>query len=398
MEKTNVLILLFFISVIISSCKEKSTSFIYDKAIIENAEAQYALLSHSVDSAFKSNNFIPRTIKDTGGVSYVSIYDWTSGFYAGSLWYLNFLTENPKWEQLALKYTKRLDSIQYWIGNHDVGFMIECSYGNALKKLPSKAFDSVIVQSAKSLSTRFRPNAGIIQSWNASQKWNCPVIIDNMMNLELLFHATKISGDSTYYNLAVSHADKTLENHFRVDNSSYHVLNYDTSNGNVLIKNKHQGLADDSAWSRGQSWGLYGFTVCYRETNDKRYLEQALKIAEFIKTHPNLPKDNIPYWDYNAPNQSDTPRDASAAAIAASALYELSGFLKSKGNEYKTFADEIMFNLCSPSYFSDNGTNAGFLLKHSVGSLPHGVEVDVPLNYADYYFLEALYRLKQLNK
>ena len=397
MKKFNVFSALFYISVIALSCKEKSIPFNFDETLVKNAEAQYTLLANSAQVKFDTKNFIPRTTNNNDEVSYVDIYDWTSGFYAGSLWYLNFLTEDPKWEALASKHTKRLDSIQYWGGNHDVGFMIECSYGNAIKKTASKAYDSVIVQTAKSLSTRFRPNAGIIQSWDASKKWNCPVIIDNMMNLELLFHATKISGDSTFYKIAISHANETLENHFRTDNSSYHVLNYDTSNGTVLNRNTHQGLADDSAWARGQAWGLYGFTVCYRETKDKKYLEQAQKIADFIKNHPNLPEDKIPYWDYNAPNETTTERDASAAAITASALYELSDLLESKGSKYKAFANEIMASLSSPDYFADHGTNGGFLLKHSVGSLPHNVEVDVPLNYADYYFLEALYRLKKLN-
>ncbi|WP_242202709.1 glycoside hydrolase family 88 protein [Aestuariivivens insulae] len=395
MNKTSFYFAFLIITLAVISCNDKTPiSFNLDNTIIENAEAQYTVLSDSIISTFESKKFIPRTTNNKDEVKLVGIYDWTSGFYAGSLWYLNLLTNNPKWENLALEYTKKLDSIKHWEGNHDVGFIIECSYGNALKRTPSKVFDSVIVRTAKSLATRFRPNAGIIQSWDASKKWNCPVIIDNMMNLELLFHATRISGDSTYYNIAVSHANKTLENHFRPDNSSYHVLNYDTVNGGVLSKNTHQGLSDDSAWARGQAWGLYGYTVCYRETKDKRYLDQALKIAEYIKNHPNLPKDKIPYWDYNAPALEKTPRDASAAAIAASALYELITYLDDKGQQYKQFADEIMTNLCKAPYFADKGTNAGFLLKHSVGSLPHGVEIDVPLNYADYYFLEALYRFK----
>ncbi len=401
MKKIKRFTTLLFIVAITLSCKKEAPSLNLNDtdAIIENTEVQYTLLYESIKPKLKSKNFIPRTINDNGKAALVNIYDWTSGFYAGSLWYLNFLTDNPKWEERALEYTKELDSIQYWGGNHDVGFIIECSYGNALKKTASNAFDSVIVQTAKSLSTRFHPKAGIIQSWDSNKKWNCPVIIDNMMNLELLFHATKISTDSTYYNIAVSHANKTLENHFRSDNSSYHVLNYDVDTAEILNRNTHQGLSDSSAWARGQAWGLYGFTVCYRETKDSKYLNQAIKIADYIKNHPNLPKDKIPYWDYNAPAGIETPRDASAAAITASALYELSAFVNNKeGRKYKNLANEIMTSLSSPAYFANKGTNAGFLLKHSVGSKPHGVEVDVPLNYADYYFLEALYRYKNLNQ
>ncbi|WOD44495.1 glycoside hydrolase family 88 protein [Hwangdonia lutea] len=378
------------------TCKENHSETQRYEDIIQKSADQYSKMHKTIYPEINNKNFIPRTINENGKVRLVGIYNWTSGFYAGSLWYLNFLTEDTKWEKLAMEYTKKLDTIKYWEGNHDVGFIMECSYGNALKKTVSKTFDSVIVQTAKSLATRYHPKAGIIQSWNANKKWNCPVIIDNMMNLELLFHATKISGDSTYYNIAVSHADKTLENHFRPDNSSYHVLNYDVTNGEILNRNTHQGLSDDSAWARGQAWGLYGFTVCYRETKNPNYLNQAIKIADFIINHPNLPKDKIPYWDYNASASNETPRDASAAAITASALYELSTFTKDNSNNYKSFADDILQNLCSPNYFADAGTNANFLLKHSVGSIPHDVEIDVPLNYADYYFLEALYRQKKL--
>ena len=343
----------------------------------------------------KMNSGFPRTI-DKDKIKLVSNYDWTSGFYPGSLWYLNMLTGDSVWGKRALEYTKKLDTIQYWSGNHDVGFMIECSYGNALKVNNSKAFDSVIVNTAESLSKRFHPGAGIIQSWNASEKWGCPVIIDNMMNLELLFHATKISGDSKYYEIAVTHADNTIKNHFRPDFSSYHVLDYNKETGEIKARNTHQGFSDESAWARGQAWGLYGFVVCYRETKNEKYLDQAIKIANFIKDHPELPKDYIPYWDYNAPKTKDTPRDASAAAITASALYELSTFMPGEKDIYLDFANNIMLSLSSPKYFAEKNTNKGFLLKHSVGSLPHNVEVDVPLNYADYYFLEALHRSSTL--
>ncbi|MBD0832905.1 glycoside hydrolase family 88 protein [Aestuariibaculum sediminum] len=385
---------LLIVALVLTGCKNKTEKPVEDtRTIIEKCTDQYTFLSDSIKSALDTKRMMPRNIGKNGQTGLTGIYDWTSGFYPGSLWYLNLLTNDSKWENLALEYTKKLDTIQYWTGNHDVGFMIECSYGNALKKEASAAFDSVIVQTAKSLATRFHPGAGIIQSWDSSKKWNCPVIIDNMMNLELLFHATEISGDSTYYNIAVSHANKTMENHFRADNSSFHVLNYDTETGEVLEKRTHQGYADDSAWARGQAWGLYGFTLCYRVTKDENYLNQALKIADFIKNHPNLPEDNIPYWDYNAPVDENTPRDASAAAITASALLELSGYLSTeKSNIYNTFANDIIKSLSSPAYFAETGTNNGFLLKHSVGSLPHGVEIDTPLNYADYYFLEALYR------
>jgi hypothetical protein len=255
----------------------------------------------------------------------------------------------------------------------------------------------VIIQSAKTLSTRFRPITGTIRSWDHStDKWAYPVIIDNMMNLELLFAATQLTGDSSFYKIAVTHANTTMKNHFRWDNSSYHVVEYDTITGNVVKKNTHQGFAHESAWSRGQSWGLYGYTMCYRFTKDKKYLDQAEKIATFILNHPNLPKDLVPYWDFNAPNIPNEERDASAAAILASGLYELSTYSKN-GKLFKEKADKIIESLTN-DYRSPVGENKGFILLHSTGSRPSNSEVDVPLNYADYYYLEALLRSKKLKE
>lgn len=376
--------------------KEKKVEKEY--TVVELASMQYDSAYNNVLSHINEKRFMPRTIyKDS--LSLVGKYDWTSGFYPGTLWNLYGLTKDDKWKDRAVLYTEKLDTIQYWEGNHDVGFMIECSYGSGLKYMKSAEYDSVIVQTAKSLSTRFRPNAGVIQSWEWSKKWDCPVIIDNMMNLELLFHATRITGDSSYYKIATTHADTTIKNHFRDDNSSYHVVDYNKETGEIIQKNTHQGLSDDSAWARGQAWGLYGYTLCYRETKDEKYLDQAKKIAAFIMNNPNLPEDGVPYWDYNAPASDTTPRDASAAAIAASGLYELQGFVaKEEADKYVSFADKVVESLSSPEYFAENGTNEGFILKHSVGSKPHNVEVDVPLNYADYYFLEALIRKEGLSK
>ena len=336
----------------------------------------------------------PRTTKD-GKIRYTSFQDWTSGFFPGSLWYLYKLTGKEEWKKEAEKYTEALDKIQYLTWHHDIGFMIQCSYGNGLRFADKEAYKPVIVQAAKSLSTRFRPGAGIIQSWNvtggwqAKRGWTCPVIIDNMMNLELLFEATALSGDSSFYKIAVSHADQTLKYHFRPDNSSYHVVDYDPETGKVLHRHTAQGYAHESAWARGQAWALYGYTVCYRYTKNKAYLEQAEKIAAYLFSHPRMPEDLVPYWDFDAPNIPNEPRDASAAAIIASALYELNDYSK---NNYRKTADRIMESLSSPAYTAKPGENGNFILMHSVGSIPHGSEIDEPLVYADYYFLEAMKR------
>lgn len=384
--------------VMLSSCSSSTkTDIIADN--VDNAVKQYTLQTDIIEKSGKILN--PRTIDEKGTIQYVPIDDWCSGFFPGCMWYMYALTNDQKWETLAEKYTEDLDSIKYLTWHHDVGFMIGSSYLNGYR-LGKKEYKDVIVQTAKSLSTRFRPTAGVIQSWNvdkgwqSERGWECPVIIDNMMNLELLFEATRLSGDSTFYNIAVSHANTTLKNHFRPDNSCYHVVDYDLTTGEVRKKQTAQGYADESSWARGQAWAIYGYTVCYRYTHDKQYLDHAEKVYDFIFNNPTLPKDLIPYWDYNAPKIPNEPRDASSAAVTASTLYEMSTYLPNKN--YKETADKIVENLSSPDYRAKVGTNGNFILMHSVGSIPHGQEIDVPLNYADYYFLESLIRKSRLEK
>ena len=362
------------------------------------AEKQIGMLADSSETGGVIR--IPSTWKN-GRIDYVPVDDWVSGFFAGTLWYMYELTGDEAWAARARKHTEILDSVQYLQWHHDVGFMVYDSYGNGLwlKNIPG--YEDVIVQTAKSLATRFRPVPGVIQSWDADRGWQgergwqCPVIIDNMMNLELMFKATEFSGDSTYYNIAVKHADRTMKEHFRDDYSCYHVVDYDLTTGDVRGRCTAQGYADDSAWARGQAWGLYGFVTCYRFTGDERYLQQAEAIADFILNHPRLPEDMIPYWDFDAPNIPDEPRDASAGAIAASALYELALYSDPK---YADAADRMLASLSSDSYTAPVGENGNFILMHSVGSKPANSEVDVPIVYADYYYLEAIYRHRQFKK
>lgn len=386
------------LGIMLSSCSSSTKNDIIADNV-DNAVKQYTLQTDIIEKSGKILN--PRTIDAKGEIQYVPIDDWCSGFFPGSLWYLHALTNDPKWQTLAEKYTEDLDSVKYLTWHHDVGFMIGSSYLNGYRQ-GKKEYKDVIVQTAKSLSTRFRPTAGVIQSWNvdkgwqSERGWECPVIIDNMMNLELLFEATRLTGDSTFYNIAVSHANTTLKNHFRADNSCYHVVDYDLTTGNVRKKQTAQGYADESSWARGQAWALYGYTVCYRYTHDKQYLDHAEKVYDFIFSNPTLPDDLVPYWDYNAPKIPNEPRDASSAAVTASALYEMSTYLPNKN--YKEMADKIVESLSSPAYRAKVGTNGNFILMHSVGSIPHGQEIDVPLNYADYYFLESLIRKSRLEK
>lgn len=374
---------------------EKDICEIIDETV-KVAEQQIGFQTKLIEESGKILN--PRTTFNND-IEYIPKDDWTSGFFPGTMWYMYDLTGDQKWIDLGIKYTEDLDTIKHLKWHHDIGFMINCSYGNALRVTKNEAYKDVMVEAAKSLATRFREVSGVFQSWDEDRGWQgergwmCPVIIDNMMNLELMFEASVISGDDTYRNMAISHADTTMKYQYRADNSCYHVVDYDKVNGGVRGLYTAQGYADESAWARGQAWGLYGYATCYRYTKDEKYLEMAKKIYDFIFNHPRMPEDLVPYWDMDVPEIPNTPRDVSAASVTASALYELSEFIP----EYKETADKIVRSLSSDRYRAIVGTNGNFLLMHSVGSIPHHNEIDVPLNYADYYFLEALARKRTLD-
>jgi len=356
------------------------------KTAIDRSQEQLLKASESYKYAQKN----PRTFEN-GKIVFASTKDWTCGFFPGSLWYMFEMTKNQKFKTEAEFYTGLIESVQYRKDTHDVGFMLNCSYGNGYRLTGNQQYKSVLINGANSLMTRFHPQVGLIKSWDGRKNWQYPVIIDNMINLELLCEAGKITGNNSYEKVSISHADKTLENHFRADNSCFHVVNYDSISGKVISKETHQGFSNSSSWARGQGWALYGYTMMYRETKDPKYLEQAQKVAAFILNNPNLPKDKVPYWDFNAPNIPNEPRDASAAAIYASALIELSGFVKN-GKDYFNLAEQILISLSSAEYLSEKGENGFFILKHSTGNWPKKSEIDAPLSYADYYYLEALGR------
>ncbi len=337
----------------------------------------------------------PRTLEN-GNLKLVASGDWTSGFFPGELWLLYEYTGKNEWKTQAQAFTANIEKEKWNGGTHDMGFKIYCSFGNGYRLTKDAHYKDVIIQSAKTLSTRFNTTTGVIKSWDNRKEWGYPVIIDNMMNLELLFAATRLTGDSSFYKIAVSHANNTIKNHFRPDNSSYHVVDYDTLTGKIVKKSTHQGYADESAWARGQAWGLYGFTMCYRETRINAYLQQAERIASFVLNHPNMPKDWVPYWDFNAPNIPNEPRDVSAAAIIVSSLYELSLYSKN-GKQYRATADKIIESLTN-NYRSPIGENKGFILLQSTGHKPNNSEISVPIIYADYYYLEALLRSKKLKE
>jgi len=342
---------------------------------------------------------LPKTFEnDTFRVSDVAW--WCSGFYPGTLWYLYENTKNEATRILADSMTVRLKAEMNDRSQHDLGFILYCSYGNGLRLTNNQAYKPIMLKGAESLISRYKPTVGCTKSWDWGGKeknWQCPVIIDNMMNLEFLFWAAKESGNKAYYDKAVTHSLNTMKNHYRPDFSSYHVVDYDSTNGNVRSQITHQGYSNSSAWARGQAWGLYGFAMVYRETKDEKFREHATKIAEFILNNPNYPKDGVPYWDFNAPNIPNALRDASAGAIIASALLELQSYVDTAlSKKYFIAAENILKTLSSHSYFAEKGTNGNFILKHSVGHFMGKKEVDVPLTYADYYYVEALIRYKKI--
>ena len=353
------------------------------------AVQQYKVLSQNVPPSVMPKTYYAKT----GKVETSDTKWWTSGFFPGTLLYIYEHTKDAATLEEAKRRLNILEKEKHYTGNHDLGFMMFCSFGNAYRITGDASYKPTIDTAAASLTTRYRPSAKVIQSWNSNKNWKGPVIIDNMMNLELLNWVSANGGDPKYAEIAITHANSTLQNHFRPDYSSYHVIDYDMNTGEVIKKGTAQGASDESAWSRGQGWGLYGYVMMYRFTKDNRYLKHAENIAKFILNHPNMPEDMIPYWDFDAPGIPATYRDASAGALIASALLELGQFTKKKeSRQYVAAAEKMLRSLSSEKYRAKLGENGGFLLKHSTGALPYKSEVDVPLTYADYYFLEALKR------
>jgi unsaturated chondroitin disaccharide hydrolase len=393
MKKTNFFTLLLVFTCVSTFAQQSSKRSESMAQLIKDeftfAADQYKVLSRNIPEGLTPQSF------DNGKPVNKDIKWWCSGFYSGSLWYIYEETKDPEIKAEAEKALQVIEPNQTYTGNHDLGFMMYCSFGNAYRITNNPAYKAVIERSAESLATRYRPVVKAIQSWDQNQYWHCPVIIDNMMNLEMMNWVSDHGGSSTYKEIAITHSNTSLKNHFRPDYSSYHVVDYDPETGNVLRKATWQGAADCSAWARGQGWALYGYTMMYRFTKDKRYLKQAKGIAGFILNHRNLPADKVPFWDFDAQGIPFAKRDASAAAIIASALLELGQYADAKEkSSYQSAAEIMLRSLAGDAYRAKAGENGGFLLMHSTGAYPLNIEIDVPLIYADYYYLEALIRYK----
>ncbi|WP_438480823.1 glycoside hydrolase family 88 protein [Oleiharenicola lentus] len=367
--------------------------FAVEQPIQELAREQFAFAAKQYAGILKQMESdatrLPRTVVD-GKLKAVGPTDWTSGFFPGSLWLIYEQTKDPALLAAAQDYTKRVESIQHFTKHHDLGFMLGCSYGEGWRITGEPAYRDVLIQGARSLSTRYSPKTGVIRSWD-SKPWIYPVIIDNMMNLGLLWFAHVETKEPAFREIVFSHADKTLANHYRADHSSYHLLDYDPTTGAVTQRKTVQGYADDSTWARGQAWGLAGYAAAARFTKNSAYLNQAKTIADFLRNHPNLPADGIPYWDFNAPNIPHAIRDAAAGAVMAMGLWDLALQLGPEaGAPYRALAEKQIRSLASPAYRAALNENGNWILMHSVGHFSAKSEIDVPLNYTDYYFLKTL--------
>lgn len=378
--------------IFISSCKNTPPSNdVSDQDSIEElltARYEY-VLDYPLDSMSFPRSYNPETKTILKRPS----KDWTSGFYAGNLWMLGDVTGESRFRESAIKWTAFIEKEKFNDGTHDMGFKVYNSFGKAYQQTNDPYYKEVIIKSAQTLSTRFNENVQSIRSWDFRRdQWEFPVIIDNMMNLELLFEATAMTGDSTYHHLAVKHANTTLKNHFRPDHSTVHVVVYDTISGAVKDKVTHQGYSKESSWARGQGWAVYGYTMAYRYTKDPNYLEQAQNTAQFFINHQRLPEDGIPYWDFDAPHIPDEPRDVSAAAIVASALVELHDY--TGNDDYIAYSQKVLNSLKSEEYILPADLEIPFILQHSSGDWSKRSEMDEPIIYGDYYFLELLLRLQ----
>ncbi len=350
-----------------------------------------------LNQAYTDPTQVPRSVQNDV-VTYVDRDDWTAGFIAGTFWLLYEHTQDEAIRVAAETWTEALYEQRLRTNTHDLGFKLLNTYGNGLRLTGKEGYADVLLTAAQSLSTRFNANIGCTRSWDHGT-WTFPVIIDNMMNLELFYRAAELGGSAEFVTMAEAHADTTLANHFQESGQSYHLVDYDPETGAVIGKQTVQGLADDSAWARGQTWALYGYTMSYRESQQSRFLDQALKVAEFYTQHPLMPEDGVPWFDFDVLERDDVPdlRDASAGAIAASALLELADYAEPAAAEaYRAFALKTLHTLSSAQYLAAPGTNGHFLLMHSVGHYPGAIEIDAAINYADYYYLEALLRCSRL--
>lgn len=399
MKRMNKLITAFLILIITVSCSN-------EKKAIEKLDTD-KVLEYCVEKAQETMNdltdvdSLPRNIyPGQKKWNKVGNKDWTCGFWPGVLWYAYEASNDSTILEKAKDFTNPLTAVlDVPVDNHDLGFMLYCSFGNGYRLTKNPEYHDFLIEAADSLATLYNPKVGTILSWPVMRKkmnWPHNTIIDNMINLELLFWASKNGGKQEWYDMAVKHAETCMTTLVRPDFSTYHVAVFDTIDGHFIKGVTHQGYADDSQWARGQGWGIYGYSMCYRETGEEKFLETSKKLADvFID---RLSEDGVPYWDFDDPSIPNAPKDASAAAVVASGMLELSTFVKDKADQlkYRNAAVSLLTKLSTDMYLSKDENQA--MLLHSTGHLPHNSEIDASIIYADYYFIEALLRLKKIEE
>ena len=391
--------LIILVVIAITSCQQQkdASNIVIDAGYLtERLDYLTQKMEGHLDQYPPDSLKIPRAIDIDGTLIAKGSRQWTSGFFPGTLWQLAAHSKSQKIISQARSWSSFVEKEKWDTHTHDLGFKVNSAYGKWNIVEPTQEHNDIIVQAAKTLILRYNETVGAIRSWDfGKDRWQYPVIIDNMMNLEMLFDATAITGDSIFDTIAKQHAETTLANHFRSDESSYHVIDYDTLTADIRNRHTHQGINHESAWSRGQAWGLYGFAMAYDRTGDPRFLAKAKAIANFFFTHPNLPEDMIPYWDFDAENIPNEPRDVSAAVIAANGLMKLAQADPKSKTRYLKWVDTILSTLDQEDYQTDI---IPFLLGHSTGSVPGKFEVDKPISYGDYYYVEALLQRLAMTK
>ncbi|MCJ8164292.1 glycoside hydrolase family 88 protein [Pontibacter sp. E15-1] len=388
-------LLLLIIGLIGWSCQqEQNDDFDIDKQLDYCVSQAKKTLQQIPDDTAS----IPRNILDGSDQwTFVKYRDWTSGFWPGTLWYLYEYSGDENLKTSADWYTQYLQPLTVEpASDHDLGFQIFCSAGNGYRITGNPQYKEMILRASDTLATLYNPVVGTIHSWPGKTEFPHNTIIDNMINLEMLSWASKNGGAPDHMQIAINHADKTFENHFQDDYSAYHVIIYDTITGDKIKGITHQGYADETMWARGQAWAIYGFTMMYRETRKPEYLDLANNAAQVYLDR--LPEDLIPYWDFDVPGIPDVPRDASAAAIVASALLELSQYVADDANLSEKYMDNATGMLVELSENYQSGESNSAFLQHATGHHPQGSEIDASINYADYYYVEALLRLKRLKQ
>lgn len=381
------------------ACQKQNTEFSAEKDL-QYCASQVNRALENLDEGKGTYDFTmePRNILEgelVWNCRKASPAEWCSGFWSGILWMDYSYTQDEHVRKAAEGYTEALSIVtKEPVFDHDIGFLILNSYGKGYEQTHNPAYKQVMLAAADSLATLFNPTVGTILSWPRHVKdfGGHNTIMDNMINLELLYWASENGGDKRLRDIATSHAETTMRHHFRDDGGCYHVAVYDTLDGHFIKGVTHQGYADSSLWSRGQSWAIYGYTMVYRYIKEQRFLDHAQKVTDlYLKRLKETSDDWVPIWDMDDPRGKEAPKDASAACVVASALLELCKYVDSeKSATYRSAAENMLRDLSTDKYQS-RGRNEAFLM-HSTGHHPAGCEIDASIIYADYYYLEALLR------